>query len=81
MQYYYCTRIMHMREVGLIDLWLKKFQPNVRKCLLGDNASTMKKHKQLGLENVMGAFVVLAVGSLVSVVVFVSEKIIFYRSP
>lgn len=78
---YECPRIMQMREAGLTDLWNKKFQPDARKCLVKLKASKMKKQadKQLGLGNLIGSFVVLAIGFLVSLVVFVSEKIIFHR--
>lgn len=69
-----------MREAGLIDLWVKTFKPNARKCMLEENAFKMKKQtdKRLGLENVMGAFVVLAVGILISFIIFVSEETVFY---
>ncbi|KAK4013130.1 hypothetical protein OUZ56_025370 [Daphnia magna] len=73
--------IMKMREAGLVDLWNKNFQPDTRECLLNEKASKINKRiiKQLELENLVGSFVVLAIGLLVSLIIFVGEVIIFYR--
>ncbi|KAI9553612.1 hypothetical protein GHT06_021534 [Daphnia sinensis] len=73
--------IMKMREAGLLDLWNKNFQPDTRKCLLNEKTSKIKTRidKQLELGNLIGSFVVLAIGFFVSLMIFVSEVIIFYR--
>jgi hypothetical protein len=68
---------MRMREAGLIDEWNKKFQPDARKCLL----KSKKNHnlKPLDLGNLFGAFVVVAVGFLVSLVIFMGEQFLYRR--
>ncbi|KAI9553610.1 hypothetical protein GHT06_021532 [Daphnia sinensis] len=78
---YFNRGIMQMREAGLVDFWIKKFQADARKCLLKQHESKMKKQleKRLGLDDLMGSFVVLAVGFLASFIIFIVERIAFYR--
>ena len=60
-----------MREAGLIDEWNKKYNPDTRQCL---DKNKKRNVKRLGLQNLSGAFVVLVAGSLVSLFVFMGEK-------
>ncbi len=69
---------------GLISTWQKWFEPNTRPCL-NDNKDKGKvksrKKKQLSrisLANMTGAFSILAIGFLISLLVFLIEKIVFY---
>jgi capsular polysaccharide biosynthesis protein len=62
-----------MREAGLIDEWNKRFQPDARKCLL-KSKNNRNSVKPLELRNLLGAFVVVAAGFLVSLIIFMAEK-------
>lgn len=76
---------MSMREMGLISLWERWFEPDIRSCLLESQIKNRrKKNKQkkplvrLTVTNLTGAFVLLAIGYTVSLVIFVKEKIVFF---
>ena len=70
--------------MGLISTWQKWFEPNTRPCL-NDNKDKRKaksrKKKQLSrisLANLTGAFTDLAIGLLISLLVFLIEKAVFH---
>lgn len=70
-----------MREAGLIDEWNKRFQPDARKCLL--KSKNNHSLKPLELRNLFGAFVVIAVGCIVSLIIFMGEQLLcrkFFQS-
>ena len=77
-------RIPELRDFGLLDFWAKRFQPDLRQCLdeagkiMQPKKSTGRKDSlsRLSIKNLTGAFVVLAVGYLVSFLVFLAEKIV-----
>jgi ionotropic glutamate receptor len=68
--------------MGLISLWQTWFEPNARPCLndKNDNRNVKKKEKKqltrISLANLTGAFVLLAVGCMISVFVFLMEKVV-----
>jgi hypothetical protein len=68
--------------MGLISLWQTWFEPNTRPCLndKNDNRNVKKKEKKqltrISLANLTGAFVLLAVGCMISVFVFLMEKVV-----
>ena len=74
-----------MREVGLVGLWERWHEPDVRPCYLQKQVHDKKKKKQkkplvrLTLTNLNGAFVLLGAGYLVSLLVFISERIFVPR--
>ena len=69
---------MRMRDTGLVTGWMRQFKPDVRQC-------TQKNNKkggddsivQLSLGHLFGAFVALFTGYTASLLVFVTERIIF----
>ncbi|KAI9554684.1 hypothetical protein GHT06_019960 [Daphnia sinensis] len=67
-----------LHEVGLILSWEKGFKPDTRPCQNG-RYKTIKNTNvhpvRLTLSNLTGAFAVLAVGCLVSLLAFLTEKI------
>ena len=86
-RYKYATlfeyRTLRLYEIGLISLWKNWFEPNTRPCLndqgnTGNVRNEKKKLAPLSLANLTGAFAVLAIGCLVSLVAFLVEMIVFY---
>ncbi|XP_046452815.1 uncharacterized protein LOC124200588 [Daphnia pulex] len=80
--------VMSMREVGLVGLWERWHEPDVRPCDLQNHHSSQtnkkkKKKKQkkplvrLTLTNLNGAFVLLGLGYVISFLVFLKERIRF----
>jgi hypothetical protein len=79
---------MSMREVGLVGLWERWHEPDVRPCYLQNHHSSQtnkkkKKKKQkkplvrLTLTNLNGAFVLLGLGYVISFLAFLKERIRF----
>ena len=70
-----------MREGGLIVYWMKMFRPNAELCLQqAKDLSSFSPHHSfapLTLENLNGAFVILAFGFLLAFLVFIAENILF----
>ena len=66
------TRFIELNSFGLVDHWIKSIQANPRHCL---NAVTQKRSEnpRLFLTNLTGAFVVLAIGYVLSFLVFCGE--------
>jgi hypothetical protein len=76
-------RTLRLLEAGLVSLWVNWFEPNSRPCWNNNNdnrnaKSNKKPLVRLSLSNLTGAFVVLAVGFLVSTLVFLIERIVYY---
>ncbi|EFX66430.1 hypothetical protein DAPPUDRAFT_332232 [Daphnia pulex] len=80
--------VMSMREVGLVGLWERWHEPDIRPCYLMQNhhSQTNKKKKKkkqkkplvrLTLTNLNGAFVLLGLGYVISFLVFLKERIRF----
>jgi hypothetical protein len=71
---------MELREIGLISLWMKQFEPNTKPCYsenINDSRDRKTETRQrLSLTNLMGAFAVLAVGYLLSLLIFLAEMAI-----
>ena len=77
---------MELHAAGLIDLWTRwdtDKRRNVIKCLNESDKRQQKKmssnQTKITLKNFTGAFYVLIAGYLVSLVVFIGEKIYFKR--
>jgi hypothetical protein len=70
----------------LIPYWEKQFEPNTKPCYSSgdktdnnDNKNKQQRQLQrLSLDNLMGAFAVLAFGCLCSFLVFLAEMAIFH---
>ncbi len=65
---------MEMYQTGLISYWQKQFsRKDVSMCLLqGKNKS--KKLRRLNLRDLTGVFLILGIGSVVSLLAFLAEK-------
>ncbi len=48
-----------MHETGLLDLWIRKFQPDIRRCTKLENDAPVAA---LSLLDMVGSFVILGVG-------------------
>lgn len=48
-----------MQETGLLDLWIKKFQPDIRMCTNVENDASVAA---LSLLDTVGVFVILGIG-------------------
>lgn len=79
----FSRRILEMFANGLLDIWTRWYQPDVRQCL--DKANKIMQLKpsknnppQLSLTNLTGAFVVLLVGYLVTFAAFISEHLFWH---
>lgn len=73
-----------MLDFGLLNMWTKLYEPDVRQCLdKADKIMHLKPSRnnnpsQLLLKDLTGAFVVLLVGFFVAFIVFAAEKINFF---
>lgn len=72
---------MSMREMGLVSLWERWFEPSVRPCLLENHRGRRKKKQKkplvrLTVTSLTGAFVLLAVGYTISFVIFIKERVV-----
>ena len=74
-------RILRLHEMGLISLWQNWFEPNTRPCLNDktDNGNAKKKKKlaRISISNLTGAFAFLAIGCIISFLIFLIERIVF----
>ena len=66
------TRILQLKSAGLINLWETWYIPTVRKCTEINNK---RKKNRLSLNHLSGAFLILAIGSVCSLVAFLVEKL------
>ena len=75
---YYLQRILRTREAGLVDLWESWYIPNSDKCTKIYNRD--KTPQRLTLSHISGAFILLGVGCVMSLLGFLVEHIRFYFS-
>ncbi|KZS07701.1 Uncharacterized protein APZ42_028530 [Daphnia magna] len=71
---------LRLHEIGLVFLWEGWFTPDTRPCWTRkQNSRRIKNEKKplvrLSLDNLMGAFALLIVGSIISLFVFIMENI------
>lgn len=64
-------RLMRMREFGLITAWKRPYEADVSRCI--DKAKEYPDNERLSLLHLTGAFTVLLVGFIISMVTFVIE--------
>ncbi len=75
-------RTLELHQAELISYWTKQFEPNARPCFNNGNQNNKNdkgKKKpliRLSLVNLTGAFALLAFGWLLSLFVFLIEKVI-----
>ena len=74
-------RTLELHQAGLISYWTKQFEPNARPCFNENQNNKNDKGKKkplirLSLVNLTGAFALLAFGWLLSLFVFLVEKVI-----
>jgi hypothetical protein len=72
------NRLLDLQQTGIIDHWDSWFRTMPRKCMAnikyGYNTET--KPSPLTLKNLTGAFIVLLIGSSLSLLAFLCEKIL-----
>lgn len=61
-------------EVGLMDVWIAKYQPNPRQCLV----KTKPSLKSLELRDLQIVIAILLFGSILAFVFFIGEQITFH---
>ena len=69
-------RILHLHDTGLLDLWEKWYTPSNLKCL---KLNQRRGIPRLSLGHLSSAFVILVAGYLVSMFVFLAEKLIHFQ--
>jgi hypothetical protein len=67
-----CYRIIRMQETGLLDLWMKKIQPDVRRCTMVEKDAPVAN---LSLLDMTGVFVILGIGYALAFVVLTMENV------
>ena len=72
------NRILRITETGLRDKWISLYVPSSPKCNLKLSQQREKGKSRLTISHLSGAFVVLAAGYFLSIVVFAIEKIIAF---
>jgi len=74
---------MRMREAGLVQKWYNERLPNIADCLPRKGMKTEKVmdegREPLSLQGFTGAFIMLAVGSTIALIVFIVENNIIGR--
>lgn len=66
-----------MEAAGLFDLWWKRIAADSTHCL--DEARLKPANPRLSLKGLVGAFVILGFGEIVSFFIYLSEILIFRR--
>jgi hypothetical protein len=68
-----------MREAGLLDHWIKKIRPDVRRCLSNSKkkSSPETSFTALSLKNLNGTFIILGIGYVAAFFVFIGEHFMF----
>ena len=71
-------RLSHIFETHLVlGYYVKKYVPDVSKCEMNMKPST--KLRPIGIEDLMGGFIVLSTGLLTAFFVFLLENILWFR--
>jgi len=74
-------RLKWLADWGLVDYWIKMIKPQNEKCNL-DNLKAFSKarddRKILSLNDLSGPFIFLIIGSILSLFVFLLEKIYYH---
>ena len=68
------NRMQYLWETGLLNYWLRKYTPNVDKCLKSNPRAT--RNVSLKLIDLSSAFVLLTIGVGISIIALVAEKIV-----
>jgi hypothetical protein len=71
-------RMQYLWETGLLNHWVRKYTPNVDKCLKSNPRAT--RNLALKLIDLSSAFVLLTIGYGITLVAFVSEIVFRKRS-
>ncbi len=74
-------RLKWLADWGLVDYWIKMIKPQNEKCNL-DNLKAFSKarddRKILSLNDLCGPFIFLIIGSMLSLFVFLLEKLYYH---
>jgi len=76
---YIDNRMQWLVDAGLSKHWIKKYQPSAKGCLFDDYKKNAPAIRVLTLKDLSGPFVVLLMGCAISFLVFLIEKIYYYR--
>ena len=66
---------MKMMEAGLLDFWYGQGLPDVHQCSDNNHFNDRRNISALNLKNLTGAFSILVVGYILSIVVFIFENV------
>jgi len=69
-----------MREAGLITYWYPKGLADVHQCVHTKKKGSIDDMDPLSLKGLTGAFLVIISGSLMTILIFLREKIYFILS-
>ena len=73
------NRMLRMFEVGLLQKWKNQYQPKPYRCLLpsnGDKKEPSGSLHRLNFQNLSGAFVIIILGCVFSILSFAIENLI-----
>ena len=70
------NRLYAWWESGLVDYWLKMYQPGLSKCSLDKYKDATAKHRPLSKIDLFGSFLLLLLGISISFLVFLVERIV-----
>ncbi|XP_063840059.1 uncharacterized protein LOC135088927 [Scylla paramamosain] len=71
--------IFKLTEGGLWDEWLARQLGNSKECLKPPATDRGEGVKPLGVQDILGLLVILAIGYLVSLLVFAGETLFFHQ--
>lgn len=78
----FVTRILTLCDTGLILHWVNQFEADIKPCTTEDYQQRKRKDKstltRLTLANLAGAFAVLVIGYLISILIFLKEMIFYH---
>lgn len=71
---------MWLKESGLIDHWMSSYNHNIDKCMIKENNSIrdeIRNFTKMNMFHQIGSFLILAIGSSLSFLSFISELVFF----
>jgi ionotropic glutamate receptor len=78
----FVARILTLCDTGLILHWVNQFEADIKPCTTEDYQQRKRKDKstltRLTLANLAGAFAVLVIGYLISILIFLKEMIFYH---
>ncbi len=72
--------LIELWETGLPPFWVKKLMPRADKCFVKNKQTTAAREVPVQLYDLVGAFLVLGIGTIIATLTFLTEMIMILQS-